>query len=149
MIQNGMTNPLSSTPVAQTEKARSISFGFYLYHHQYWNPCLPGKLYSTLPSLLQISSESAWDAELKILTATQNKCSELSNKDIFAYAGRLGFQVCVHAPGYIEMCAAEREYLKAVMNMCLKYICNIFIFFSDAILRKKKLEGTQPFSHAR
>lgn len=69
---------------------------------------------------LQITgSETYLDAEVRNLTAIQNKCSELSNNGIFHYAGRLGFQVCVYAPGYIQICAAKKRVSKAIMNIHL------------------------------
>lgn len=65
---------------------------------------------SALIFLLQMTgSETDVDAGVRNLTATQNKCSELSNKGIFHHAGRLGFQVYVYAPGYIQICAAKRR----------------------------------------
>lgn len=117
----------------QILKKQRLSIGFcYLYHHhffKYLTPSLSGKLDSALNSLLQIrSSESDLDAEVRNLTTTQNKCLELSNKGIFDYAGRLGFPVYVYAPGYIEISSAKRRVSKAIMNISLKYICNLIFF---------------------
>lgn len=107
----------------------------------YLTPCLSGKLDSAVIFLLQItSSEIDLDAEVRNLTAIQNKCSELSNNGIFHYAERLGFQVCVYAPGYIQICAAKKRVSKPIMNIHLhihkhKQTCNSFC--SNAIGRKK------------
>lgn len=116
----------------------SVWFCYLQHHHffKYLTPRLSGKLVSGPTSLLQIrSSESDLNAEVRNLTTTQNMCSELSNKGIFDYAGTLDFQACVYAPGYVEICAAKRRVSKAIMNVSLKYICNL-IFFKCC--RKKK-----------
>lgn len=124
----------------QKLKQQRLSIWFcYLHHHhffKYLTPRLSGKLDSGPTSLLQIrSSESDLNAEVRNLTTTPNTCSELSNKGIFDYAGTLDFQACVYAPGYVEICAAKRRVSKAIMNVSLKYICNLFFF---KCCRKKK-----------
>lgn len=107
---------------------------------------MSGKLDSALTFLLQITgSETDLDAEGRNKTATQNKCSERSNKGIFHYARRLHFQVCVYAPGYIYICNAKRRVSTAIMNIHLhmhknKHTCNLFC--SNAIGREKESNST-------